>query len=195
MWGRRVRFYGRRMRFHRPGSAVWRASRAAVKRRRLQTFVIGLVVLFSTTTGVLGLVLLRASEAPFDQAFTQQRGAHVVALFDAAKAAPADLAATARRPGVRAAAGPFGQVVLHISHDWFGSAPGPLLVVGRADPGGAVDRVELRAGRWATGPGELVLNVGYRMTGEPAGLGQPLQADGLPPLTIVGYATSMSQSA
>lgn len=176
-------------------SAVWRASRAAVKRRRLQTFVIGLVVLFSTTTAALGLTLLLAAEGPFDRAFAHQRGAHVVATFDAAKTTRADLEQTTRRPAVRAAAGPFQQVVLHTSRDWYGNAPGPLLVVGRAEPGGPVDRVEMRAGRWAAGPGEIVLNVEYNLNGAPAGLGKPLRADGLPPLTIVGYATSMSQSA
>jgi putative ABC transport system permease protein len=176
-------------------SAVWRASRAAVRRRRLQTFVIGLVVLFSTATIVLGLALLVAARAPFDQAFGQQRGAHVVATFDAAEVSAAELAGTARRPGVRAAAGPFAQVVLQISHDWYGHSASPLVVVGRAAARGPVDHVELRFGRWATRPGEVVLGLSHRTTGAPSGLGQTLQADGVRPLTVVGYATSMSNSA
>ncbi|MGQ4440176.1 ABC transporter permease, partial [Streptomyces violaceoruber] len=84
-------------------SAVWKASRAAVKRRRLQTIVIGLVVLFSSATILLGLGLLTAASAPFDKAFSQQRGAHVVASFDLGKAAEEDVARTAKRPGVEAA--------------------------------------------------------------------------------------------
>jgi len=72
-------------------SAVWRASRAAVKRRRLQTYVIGLVVLFSTATVVLGLTLLVAADGPFDQAFDQQHGAHAVAAFDPARVSAAEL--------------------------------------------------------------------------------------------------------
>ncbi|GAA3479548.1 hypothetical protein [Streptomyces yanii] len=66
-------------------SAVWRASRAAVKRRRLQTFVIGLVVLCSTTTVLLALALLSAASGPFDKAYAEQRGAHTVAAFDTTK--------------------------------------------------------------------------------------------------------------
>ena len=62
--------------------AVWRASRAAVRRRRVQTFVIGLVVLLSTTTIVVALTLLDASSAPFDRAFAAHRGAHAIAGYD-----------------------------------------------------------------------------------------------------------------
>ncbi|MFE4603073.1 hypothetical protein ACFRKE_19685, partial [Kitasatospora indigofera] len=65
-------------------SAVWRAARAAVRRRRLQSVVIGLVVLCSTTTVMLALGLLDAVSAPFDQAFGRQHGAHVVATYDPA---------------------------------------------------------------------------------------------------------------
>jgi len=176
-------------------SAVWRASRAAVKRRRLQTFVIGLVVLFSTATVVLGSAVLIAVDAPFDKAFDAQRGAHAVVAFDTTKTTADQVAQTAHRPGVQAAAGPFGVAVLRMSHDWGGHAPGPLTVVGRADPGGAVDRVDLLFGRWPTGPGEIVLNLTNGQDGPPEDLGTPLQPDGVPPLTIVGYATSMSQTA
>lgn len=35
---------------------------------------------------------------------------------------------------------------------------GALTVVGRADPGGPVDRVTVWQGRWAAAPGEIVLN-------------------------------------
>ncbi|MFI2611284.1 FtsX-like permease family protein [Kitasatospora sp. NPDC018619] len=176
------------------GGAVWRASRAAVKRRRVQTVVIGLVVFCSTATVLLALAVISAARAPFDDAFSAQRGAHVVATFDPAGASPDQLAATAHRPGVEAAAGPFDQAVVEIPTDWVGNPPGALTLVGRSDPAGPVDRVQLLGGRWATGPGEVVVN-------EPFGgfpdryLDYPLPLSGGPTLTIVGYATSMSQSA
>ncbi|WP_049651383.1 FtsX-like permease family protein [Kitasatospora sp. MY 5-36] len=174
--------------------AVWRASRAAVKRRRVQTIVIGLVVFCSTTTVLLALAVISAARAPFDDAFSQQRGAHVVATFDPAGATPEQLAATAHRPGVEAAAGPFDQAVVEIPTDWVGSPPGALTLVGRSDPAGPVDRVQLLGGRWASKPGEVVINEpfgGY----SPANLDYPLPLSGGRTLTIVGYATSMSQSA
>ncbi|MFJ9691719.1 FtsX-like permease family protein [Kitasatospora sp. NPDC101183] len=172
--------------------AVWRASRAAVKRRRLQTFVIGLVVLCSTTTVVLALAVISAARAPFDTAFDGQRGAHVVAAFDPAKA-PADrLAATAHRPGVEAAEGPFPQAVLRMPVDWYGRPPGPLTLTGRADPAhGSVDRPQLLAGRWAAAPGEVVIQQPFAGYPDNA-LDRPLP--GQPGLTVVGFASSMSES-
>ncbi|MEU3570463.1 FtsX-like permease family protein [Kitasatospora sp. NPDC036755] len=176
------------------GGAVWRASRAAVKRRRVQTVVIGLVVFCATTTVLLALAVISAARAPFDEAFDGQRGAHVVASFDPAGASAEQLSATAHRPGVEAAAGPFDQVVVDIPTDWVGSPPGPLTLVGRADPAGPVDRVELLSGRWVTAPGEVVLNSPFGGASDKL-LGSPLPVGGGRHLTVVGFATSMSQSA
>ncbi|MET9838067.1 ABC transporter permease [Streptomyces virginiae] len=176
-------------------SAVWRASRAAVKRRRLQTFVIGLVVLCSTTTVLLALGLLDVATSPFDKAYAAQRGPHTVAAFDPAKATPEQLAQTARRPGVTAAAGPFGQSVLDVPKGWLWMPGGSLRVVGRADPGGPVDRVEVLEGRWATAPGEIV--VAWPSAGTPGTelLGTTLEVPGSAPLTVVGFAAGMGKSA
>ncbi|GAA4208178.1 hypothetical protein GCM10022252_72920 [Streptosporangium oxazolinicum] len=178
-------------------SAVWRASRAAVRRRGLQTVVIGLVVLCCSTTIMLALGLLDAATAPFDRAFAKQDGAHVVAAFDTAKVSKAQLTGASRQPGVEAAAGPFDQVVIDVPRTTdLPEAEGPLTVVGRADPGGPVDRVYPLHGRWATAPGEIVVNL--RSTDghlRPGTLGSRLRAPGVPPLTVVGVASSMSQSA
>ncbi|MFF2149426.1 ABC transporter permease, partial [Kitasatospora sp. NPDC058190] len=174
--------------------AVWRASRAAVKRRRVQTIVIGLVVFCSTATVLLALAVISAARAPFDTAFEAEHGAHVTAVFDPVKASPEQLAATAHRPGVEAAAGPFDQAVVTIPEDWVGRPPGPLTLVGRPDPADSpVDRVRVLAGRWATAPGEVVINT-------PGGagaayLGTPLTTNTGVKLTIVGFASGMSQSS
>ncbi|MFC6020481.1 FtsX-like permease family protein [Plantactinospora solaniradicis] len=180
-------------------SAVWRTARAAVRRRRLQTTVIGLVVLFSTATIVVALGLLNASSAPFERAFAAQRGAHVVAAFDGTRVAAADLTRTAEIPGVEAVAGPFAQVVLEIPPD-SGARPflsGPVTVVGRADPGGAVDQIDLWSGRWATGPGEIVLNVAPPAPGRPSPfpLNEKISISDQVAFTVVGYASSLTQTA
>ncbi|KOX01567.1 hypothetical protein ADK65_10000 [Streptomyces sp. NRRL B-1140] len=161
----------------------------------MQTFVIGLVVLCSTTTILLGLGLLTAASTPFDKAFAQQHGAHTVAAFDPVKASGARLARTAERPGVEAAAGPFGQAFLDMPEDWLWMSAGSLSVVGRADPDGPVDRIRLLEGRWATAPGEIVVNWPADGTPGPGRLGTRLKARGAPTLTVVGFATSMSKSA
>lgn len=175
--------------------AVWRASRAAVKRRRVQTFVIGLVVLCSTTTVLLALALLSVASGPFQKVFEQQRGAQAVASFDTAKAPEDLLARTAGRPGVAAAAGPFRQAVVAVPKDWLWMAGGTLTVVGRADPGGPVDRLELLEGRWAAAPGEMVLNWPGRGSPGPGLLGSRLAVPGAGTLTVVGFANSVSRSA
>ena len=173
-------------------SAVWRASRAAVRRRRLQTIVIGVVTGLSTLMVVVALGLLAASAGPFDQAYARQDGAHLVAAYDRAKVTDAQLAAAARRPEVAAQAGPFGQATLG-----FVIEPGrparQLTVVGRADPGGPVDRLNVWQGRWATGPGEVVLSRNP-VEPPPVPLGAPVTAGGRS-LTVVGYAYSVGGSA
>ncbi|MGW1871505.1 FtsX-like permease family protein [Streptomyces mauvecolor] len=183
-------------------SAVWRASRAAVRRRRLQTSVIGAVVLVSSMALVVALGLLDVASAPFDRLFGQASGAHVVATFDAAKVSGPELAGTVHRPGVAASAGPFPEAVVDMTQSAAsqipGMAPGPLTVVGRADPGGPVDRLDLFIGHWATGPGQIVLasvDAPGMGQGPRSPLGKRIQLPGLPPLTVVGLAAGVSGTA
>ncbi|GIJ49350.1 hypothetical protein Val02_62360 [Virgisporangium aliadipatigenens] len=158
----------------------------------MQTFVIGLVVLMSTMTVVIGLTLLEASSAPFDRAFAQQRGPHAIAVYDASAVTGAQLAAA--KTGVAASAGPFGTATL----EWTAGgeprrADGPMTIVGRADPNGPVDRLNLWRGRWASAPGEIVL------------ASQDHSGDGFPVVDsitlsgvayrVVGWAYSLSGTA
>ncbi|MEU6217599.1 FtsX-like permease family protein [Streptomyces sp. NPDC047022] len=176
-------------------SAVRRASRAAVKRRKLQTTIIGIVVLLSTATIVVALGLMAAAAAPFDDAFSQQHGAHVVATFDSSKVSDAQLTQMARSPGVKAAAGPFAEAIVNVPDATPGFSAGPMTVVDRSGPNSPVDHLNLWAGRWPTGPGEIVLN------SPPFGRNASFPSDYVLPLPdgsklrVVGYAYSVSQSA
>uniref|UniRef100_A0AAU2JIP1 ABC transporter permease n=1 Tax=Streptomyces sp. NBC_00049 TaxID=2903617 RepID=A0AAU2JIP1_9ACTN len=179
-------------------SAVWRASRAAVARRRLQTVVLGVVVMVSSAMAVATLGLLAAVSGPFDKAYDAARGPHVVAEFDSAKTTAAQLADAAKASGVAATAGPYPQAVLRspaLSGDDAVALSSSLTVVGRDRPDTAVDRLVLSAGRWATGPGEIVLNepafIGTRQMESAHHLRTP---DGVR-LEVVGYATSAGDSA
>ncbi|MFJ3302980.1 FtsX-like permease family protein [Streptomyces sp. NPDC086549] len=183
-------------------SAVWRVSRAAVRRRWLQTAVIGAVVLVSSMALVVALGLLDVASGPFDRIFGQAHGAHVVATFDATKVSGPRLARTAHRPGVRASAGPFPEAVVDLPQSAVaelpGMGPGSLTVVGRADPGGTVDRLDLFAGHWATGPGQLVLalpDAPGMGEGPHSPIGKRVRLPGLAPLTVVGLASSVSGTA
>jgi putative ABC transport system permease protein len=173
--------------------AVWWAARAAVRRRRLQTLVIALVTLTSTAAMVVALGLVDAASAPFDKAFGKQRGPHVIAAFDPAKVSDAQLTRAAGRSGTEAA-GPFAQATLELPDGTMNFGLGrEITVAGRADPGGPVDRLEVWAGRWATRPGEIVLNRDPDWTADD--LGKKVRVPSGRSLTVVGFAFDLSRTA
>jgi putative ABC transport system permease protein len=182
-----------------PG-AVTRAVRGGIgRRRRVQTLVIALVLVVSTASSILGLALVSDSHATFDRAFAGQHGAHLVATVDAGRATPAQLRATAHLPQVAAAAGPFAEANVTAT-DGSPGAPvtglPPLTLAGRATPGGPVDDVTLEAGKWPQQTGQIV--VASDTNGFGVGIGDTVtvtSAPGKPRLTVVGLATSVSQSA
>jgi putative ABC transport system permease protein len=182
-----------------PG-AVGRAVRGGIGRRRgVQTIVIALVLVVSTASSVLGLALVADSHATFDNAFSEQHGADVVATVDTSRATQTQLAATARLPQMSAAAGPFAEanVTATDRSPGVGVTPLPALtLVGRATPGGPVDDVTLQAGHWPRRTGQIVMGANTNVFD--AGIGDTVtvtSAPGKPRLKVVGLATSVSQSA
>jgi len=181
---------------------VGRAVRGGVARRRVQTIVIALVLLISTGASVLALALVVDSSAPFDHSFAAQRGAHLAVVVNPARATRADVAATTRLRQVTATAGPFA--ALSIAAQLAGQAgPNgslpPMTLAGRPAPGGRVDDVALQSGHWADQPGQLVLGVNSAsdvQIGLPLGAKiTVLSAPDHPVLTVVGEATSVTNSA
>ncbi|MEV8516807.1 FtsX-like permease family protein [Dactylosporangium sp. NPDC051484] len=177
-----------------------RVVRSGVGRRRVQTVVMTLTTLLAVTASVLAVGLLVASSEPFARAFSRQHGAHLAAQFDAGKVTAEQLSATAHAAGVTAAAGPFPTVDLrprtataHPSGPPAGIDLPPVTIVGRPGPGGDVDRLELTAGRWATGPGEMVWaadDFPFEIGDEFAFPGAP----GAPKLKVVGHARSVGRT-
>ena len=176
------------------------AVRGGLSRRRVQTAVIGLVVLISTAACTLALGLLVDSSAPFDHAFSAQRGAQLVTSVNPVRASPAQIAATERLPGVTAASGPFPETVIsgQVSFPGIGgefNLP-PVTLAGRPSPGGPLDDITLDSGRWVRQPGEVV--VSRDLAGPTLGLGQQIALTGVPGtarLTVVGIAKSITDSA
>lgn len=170
--------------------AVLAAARAAVARRRLQTVIVGLVVLLSAATSVLGVGLLVASHGPFDDAFAEAQGSHVSAAFPGDVPA-GQVAATAAAAGVAAAAGPFDQVTAPIA-----GVPGPpgleFVIVGRGEQHGPVDRLTLTDGAWLSGPGQIVVT--RRIAGPRTTIGTTLTINGVS-LRVVGVAASITGTA
>jgi putative ABC transport system permease protein len=162
-----------------------------------------LTVLVSVAASVLAGGLLVASDGPFDHAFAAQRGAHLTAQFDGTRTTRAQLATTTHGAGVTAWAGPFSVVsarpstVAATAGVPAGLGLSPLTIVGRPSAGGPVDDVTLLTGRWATGPGQLVLAADVEGV-PPLRVGDRLRFPALPggpTLTVVGTARSVSRTA
>ncbi|GAA3831541.1 FtsX-like permease family protein [Streptomyces chiangmaiensis] len=181
-------------------SALGRAVRAGVGRRRVQTAVMILTTLMAVTASVLAAGLLVASQAPFDHAFAKQHGAHLTVQFDGTKVTASKLAATAHASGVTAAAGPFRTLSVRprtASRSEIlpaGVDLPPMTVVGRADAAGRVDGLSLVAGAWATRPGQIVMAYDRVPVQPGARLTLPA-APGSPTLTVVGIARSVTGTA
>ena len=175
--------------------AVLRTSFADLRRRRVQSAVVALVVLLSSLAGAVALNLLVESDAPFDTAFAAASGAHLVLHVDSTHVTAARVGATASLPPVAAAAGPWREVMLAIEG---GGRPGDFLnLVGRGDPGGPVDRLQLIAGRWVQRGGEVVLarRMAERLQLAPGGMLQTAGAQGVAALQVVGVAASVNDNS
>ncbi|HXN01059.1 MAG TPA: FtsX-like permease family protein [Candidatus Dormibacteraeota bacterium] len=135
-------------------SAVITKVVAELRRRRLQAALIGIIVVLASGTATIALTLIAESSHPYDRAFEDQRGAHLVAFFDARKATSALVAGTQQLLGASATGGPWPAVNVPFKH---GSGKDTLTVVGRGDPGGRVEVLRVTAGRWVEAAGEIVL--------------------------------------
>ncbi|MFI0504272.1 FtsX-like permease family protein [Streptomyces albogriseolus] len=175
--------------------ALGRVVRSGVERRRVQTAVIAVATMMAVASSVVAGALMVAAAAPFDHAFGKQQGAHLTAQFDPAKASAGELAKTGKLPGVAASAGPYPSTAVR-PVDRAGFHLPTLTLVGRSGPNGDVDRVDLKAGRWAQKRGEIVLDASFE--GPAVEIGAALKtsdAEGAPPLSIVGFAVSASKTA
>ncbi|MEU9471568.1 FtsX-like permease family protein [Streptomyces avermitilis] len=175
--------------------ALGRVVRSAVGRRRVQTVVIAVATMMTVASAVVAGSLMVAAAAPFDHAFGKQQGAHITAQFDPAKASAAQLAETGTSAGVTASAGPYPSTAFR-PVDQAGFRLPALTLVGRSGPDGDVDRVDLKSGRWARKPGEIVLAASFE--GPAIGIGATLKASdttNAPTLSIVGFAVSVSKTA
>ncbi|MFC8132072.1 ABC transporter permease [Streptomyces sp. NPDC057302] len=177
------------------GGALGRVVRSGVGRRRVQTLVIAVATMMAVASAVVAGSLMVAANAPFDHAFAQQHGAHLTAQFDPAGASAARIEATGRLDGVTATAGPYPLTTIRPVAPDGGRVP-TLTLAGRSTAHGAVDDLDLKSGRWAAKPGEIVLDESF--AGPAFELGSTLRASdaaGAKALKIVGLAVSVSRTA
>lgn len=172
-------------------SAVLRKSLADLRRRKVQTAVVTLVVLLSSLAATMALTLLVESDAPFDHAFEQAKGAHLTMRFAATLASSEQVASTGSIAGVSAHNGPWPIDPWPV--DMGGGFVQLFPLAGRGGPRGPVDGLTMVSGRWARTADEVVLSqqlagksglvLGSRIPAQPA--------SPFPTMTVVGVAASV----
>ena len=177
---------------------------ADVRRHRLQTLVVFVIAALAITVGAMGGTLLVQTSSPYDKAFTNLAGPHLVAVFDAKKVTSSQVRATAGLAGVTATAGPwvaaevpFEKGGTHLTATASFSQKATLTVLGRDDPGGILDRLEVVSGRWVRGPGEIVVTRSFAI-GRAVLVGDRITALGTSDksvLTVVGEAVDVDPNA
>lgn len=167
---------------------------ADLRRRRLQTAIVALIVMLASATGSLAVNLLSQSSDPFERVFAEQKGAHLMVTFRSDRISMDQLPATAQLIGASAVAGPWPSAGGQLQR---GSTKyGNLNVFGRSDPGGDVGILRLAVGRWVQAPGEIVLTRSFAELHRIA-LGDQLAAISRPekPLfSVVGEAIDINES-
>ncbi|NUT37769.1 MAG: FtsX-like permease family protein [Hamadaea sp.] len=163
----------------------------------MQTVLIGVIVTLCTATLLIGLALLATVSGPFDRTFAQLNGAHATVLYDSAKVNDSQAAATATSGGATESAGPFPVATTTLTGNGPGPAfGGPMRIAGRSTPDASVDKLRLTAGRWATGPGEIVFASHLRLGPDADRIvGRTYSSATLGTLTVVGVAYSVTQTA
>ena len=168
---------------------------ADIRRRRLQSLVILFVVLLASATTTVGLTLLQVAGDPYDRAFAELQGSHLQVYYDASKVSLEQLRGTASLIGASTASDPWPAFSPLLQHGT--SKYGNLVLIGRDDPGGAVEKLRIVAGRWSTSPGEMVIT---RSMAEFDGLRLgdrlvSLDVADKPALTIVGEVIDVDEGS
>src|SRR5260370_4229701 len=133
--------------------AVVRKALADLRRRRLQAAVIFLTVFLSMAAGTIAVTLMSQTRDPYQAAFDKQRGAHLQIAYSATT----DLQLLAKTPetiGAASFGGPYPVTNIQFK---FGDRKFFVDAIGRDNPGGPVEGLNVTSGRWARAGDEIVL--------------------------------------
>ncbi len=163
-----------------------------LRRRRVQTLVIIIIVGLSAGVGTVAAQVLTEATSPYTTAFSQYHGAHLEEFFRGNVVTREQLLATSRLPEVAASAGPWSEHDLALA---FGTQKTIVAVIARSDQFGPVDRLPITAGRWISGSGEIVLNHSFaEAIGASVGSQVKLLGDtGVVQLLVVGEVVDIDE--
>lgn len=135
-----------------------------IKRRRLQSGLLLVMMAATTITLALGLTIHQVSQSPYERTRAATSGPDIVALFqpnpDSAEQSGSLLAPLVHARGVVTSAGPFPIAATTLTASGINV---PVDAQGRTTPRTAVDRPALTSGNWVR-PHEVVLEQGLADT-------------------------------
>jgi len=172
---------------------VLKQALSGIRRHRLQTGVVFVIAALAITVGAMGGTLLVQTSSPYDRAFGELAGPHLLVTFDGRNVGRSAVAATAALPDVTASAGPWATAGIPFE---IGSHKFGLGLLARDDPGGNLDRVQVVQGRWIGGLGEIVVTRSFAI-GNHVSIGDRITSLGSgdkPVLTVVGEAVDIDPS-
>jgi putative ABC transport system permease protein len=166
---------------------------ADLRRRRVQAVVIFLTVLLSIATGTMAVTLMSQTRDPYQTAFQAQRGAHLQVSFNGS-ADPKLLATTPATIGAAAFGGPYPATDLQFR---YGDRKFNTYTLGRDNPGGDVEVLNITSGRWARANDELVLTRSFAELNH-IGIGARVKVTSVPQtpiLTVVGQVVDIDEGS
>jgi putative ABC transport system permease protein len=166
---------------------------ADLRRRRLQGAVVFVIVLLAAGTGTMAITLLSQTRDPYQAAFTAQRGAHLQVYFDG-RTDPDLLASTPGLIDATASGGPYPGASLQFQH---GSRKFSMDAIGRDDPGGSVEVLDVVAGRWPRADDEIALTRSFAELNR-ISIGDRVKVVSVPReplLTVVGMVVDIDQGS
>ena len=166
---------------------------ADLRRRRVQAVVIFLTVLLSIATGTMAVTLMSQTRDPYQTAFQAQKGAHLQVAFNPTTD-PKLLAATPAAIGATAFGGPYPSTNLEFK---YGDRKFNLTTLGRDNPGGDVEVLNITSGRWPRANDEIVLTRSFSELNKVA-VGAQVKVTSVPQtptLTVVGQVVDIDEGS
>ncbi|TMF32100.1 MAG: hypothetical protein E6I29_03240 [Chloroflexi bacterium] len=173
--------------------AIFIKALADLRRRRLQATVIFLTVLFAMAAGTTAVTLMSQTRDPYQVAFEKQRGAHLQVAFRA-NTDPQLIQGTSATIGASAYGGPYPASNIQFR---FGDRKFYVDAVGRDNPGGAVEVLNITSGRWPVANDEIVLTRSFSELNK-ISVGDRLKVTSVaqtPTLTVVGEVVDIDEGS
>src|SRR5579883_169022 len=175
--------------------AIFRKARPDLWQRRLQSLLTLLILWITMSMGATAALVLANTNQPFEHAFAQFNGPHLVVDFDGKQVSDAALADLANLPEIAAAEGPF--ITADVPVRLNSQSKDDLMVVGSSPEQPNIGHLDITAGHFlsAGDSGAIVINQAFadRYHLQVGDTIQALTSPAKPRLHIVGLELDVDQ--